>query len=104
MKTIQIGARTFVEPENITRLESDINYTLVHLKNGQQRVLSYTLGKVHAFLPLGFVRVNRGNVINLHYLKKQREGKVWLKNGCSLVVSRRRLEEVERNIKIYYSN
>jgi DNA-binding LytR/AlgR family response regulator len=98
MKSIQIGARTYVEPENITHLESDINYTLVHLNNGKQQILSYTLGKVHASLPVDFIRVNRGIVVNLHYLKKQQAGKVWLKNGHSLVVSRRRMEEVEKNI------
>lgn len=76
MKNIQFGPRTSLDADNIIHLESDINYTLVHFKNGQQLVLSYTLGKVHACLPLGFVRVNRGNVINLHYLKEQRAGKI----------------------------
>ncbi len=99
MKSIQIGARTFVEPSAVTHIESEINYTLIHQNNGGRQILSYTLGKVHAKLPAEFIRINRGCVVNLNFLKKRTKNKMLLKNGDSFLISRRRFEEVEDLIK-----
>jgi len=104
MKTIQIGARTFVEPSVVTHLESEINYTLVHQSNGKRQILSYTLGKVHAKLPAGFVRIHRGCVVNLKFFKKRGKNKMWLKDGYLFIISRRRFEEVEVLIKNFSHN
>lgn len=104
MKTIQIGARTYVEPAAITHLESEINYTLIHQIKGKRQILSYTLGKVHAQLPQNFIRIHRGCVVNLQHLERRKNNKVWLTNGRSFVISRRRFEEVQTLINNYSSN
>lgn len=103
MKPIQIGARTFVEHSAVTHLESEINYTLIHQSNGERQILSYTLGKVHAKLPQNFIRINRGCVVNLNFFQKRKKNKMWLKNGNSFVIARRRFEEVEDLIKNFSS-
>lgn len=104
MKSIQIGARTSVEPARITYLESDINYTLIHKSNGGRRTLSYTLGKIHAKLPAGFVRISRGCVVNLNFVQKHDAGRVWLRNGQSFIISRRRLDNVREGFEIFYKS
>lgn len=101
MNYIQIGARTFVEPSAVTHLESEINYTIVHLQNGRCQTLSYTLGKIHAFLPAGFIRINRSCVVNANFIKRRKHNKIWLKGGGSFVISRRRYDEVDHRIKSF---
>lgn len=66
---VEIGARTHLKPHTINHLESDINYTCIYYLNGKNRVISYTLGKVHAKLSSNlFIR---SCVVNLDFIERK---------------------------------
>ena len=77
MKTIEIfnkihiGSRKHVFPEEMLHLESDINYTIISLKDGNKILSATTLKKMEIRL-LGlknFIRVNKSAIVNLDYMK-----------------------------------
>lgn len=95
---IRINRKISVPQSDITKLESDSNYTIVHFKNRAKVVVATSLYKVHERLsPEIFVRVNRSTVINLHLLKHlptDSKLKIEYVNAQSLRVSRRREKDL----------
>lgn len=87
-----IGARTYLEPQKITHMKADINYTIVYYNSGIKKVLSYTMKLVLKHLEdhQEFVRLSRGEVVNMRYVKKQSPEKFELINGEKVFLSRRR--------------
>lgn len=87
-----IGARTFIEPQKITHMKADINYTIVYYNTGVVKVLSYTMKLVlkHLEEHEEFVRLSRAEVVNMRYVKKQSPEKFELINGKKVFLSRRR--------------
>lgn len=92
---IHVGSRKYLLPEEMLHLESDINYTIISLKNGKQIVTATTLKKLETrLLPFkNFFRINKSAIVNLDYIKpvddtftltnlrkiafSRRRGKVW---------------------------
>lgn len=97
METIKIFRKKHVPPSEVIMLRADINYTEIHLANGQTIVLAKTLKKLQDdFYPFGFFRINKSNVINLKYLSRIFDDYAYvvLKNEEELSVSRRRREDL----------
>ncbi len=84
----------FVPMQNILWLESDNNYTTLHLVEGQPIVTSRSIGDFEEMLlEFDFFRIHQSAIINLQYLKEYLRGdggSVILSNGKELEVSRRR--------------
>jgi DNA-binding LytR/AlgR family response regulator len=89
---IKIGARTFVEAEQILFMESDINYTKIHYKNGSKQILSYTLKKVLGSIEANtkLRRISRQIVVNTDFVQENQVGKFEVSPGRFIAVSRRR--------------
>jgi len=85
---------SFVSLNDILWLESDNNYTTLHLLSGARMITSRAIGEYEEILtPLDFVRIHQSIMINLQYLQeyvKGEGGSVILANGRELEVSRRR--------------
>lgn len=82
--------------KEVLRCEADSNYTVFHLHNGERLVASYTLANYEEFL-LGneFLRIHRSHMVNVrHVTSLDRDGRVLLRDGTVLEVSRRRSAEV----------
>ncbi len=95
----RIGERTWVDPEEITHLEADINYTRVHLRNGSTQTISYTLKKVHECLSQEkFLRVSKSFVINIEQVSMFKSSSIWLKNGKEFITSRRRTRDIQQQL------
>lgn len=88
----------FVPMENILWLESDNNYTTLHLITGQPIVTSRSIGEFEELLgEFDFYRIHHSVMINLQHLQayvKGEGGNVVLTNGKELEVSRRRKAEL----------
>ena len=87
--------KTFVPLREIIRLEGQRNYTLFVLNNGKPILVAKTLGFFEELLPVNFVRVSRGSVINLSYVIPFNGGNLLLKDGHEIPVSRRRVKHLE---------
>lgn len=82
--------------KEILRCEADSNYTVFHLHNGERLVASYTMASYEEFLAENeFLRIHRRHMVNVKFVTSmERDGRVVLRDGTSLEVSRRRSTEV----------
>ncbi|MFT7248273.1 MAG: hypothetical protein ACI97P_001051 [Arcticibacterium sp.] len=76
---------------NLSYLSADINYTHIHLQNGEKHTLSYTLKRFEDLLcTFNFIRIHRGHIINRNHIKTQNLSEVKISDGNVLPISRRR--------------
>lgn len=83
---------------NILFLEGDINYTIVHFKNGLTKTSCHTLIR-HQEQLNSFIRMSKKHLVNPFHIKSYSKAgtyaQVQLKNGQNIPVSRRKIKEVE---------
>ncbi len=88
----------FIPMQNILWLESDNNYTTLHLLEGKSVLTSRSIGVFEELLQnFDFVRIHQSTIINLEHLQEYIRGdggSVILTNGKELEVSRRRKTEL----------
>ena len=91
----------FYLPSEIIRCEGESNYTKFFLEAGKTLMVSHTLKDYESILSdYGFVRVHKSHLVNMKYVSRMdRDGFIWLSNGQSVPVSRRRKEEVLNMLK-----
>jgi two-component system LytT family response regulator len=87
----------FVDLEDIIRCEAQNNYTKFYLANKENHLVSKTLKFYEGLLSdFNFFRINRGDIINLKYIKMLQRGKklkIVLTDGTSLQLTDSRKEE-----------
>jgi two-component system LytT family response regulator len=103
LNILGLNGREQIPTEDIIYLEADINYTTIHMVSKTKRTTSFTLRKVEERIAdSDFMRINRGLSINRNYLQNisqfKKEAFVTLSNGLILPVSRRRYNDIKRNI------
>lgn len=79
--------------DTVVLLEGDINYTIFHLENGQQKLVAHSIKFFESFLAThGFLRVHRSFMINPNHVKNldQEQYKVTMNNGYEAMISRRK--------------
>lgn len=88
----------YLDPDNIVYLQGDINYTHIHLVQGNKITSSKTLKDFEQMLSAKqFFRVHKANIINLSYVSKYLKGdggEVVMTDGSSLEVSRHKKVEL----------
>lgn len=91
----------FYLPSEIIRCEGESNYTKFFFDGSKPLMVSHTLKDYESILSdYGFVRVHKSHLVNMKYVSKMdRDGFVWLHNGDSVPVSRRRKEDVMSLLK-----
>ncbi|MBL7963554.1 MAG: response regulator transcription factor [Flavobacteriales bacterium] len=100
--TLTHGGRTHaVAPHDITWCRADDNYTELHLADERRFVSARTLKDYDEMLtPLGFLRVHKSALVNRRHVDGiDAEGHVRLRNGVRVEISRRRLDEVLRELR-----
>lgn len=89
-----INDTTFINIQEITRLEAQKNYTLVHLNNGQKIMTTKNLGSYEELLPeSSFCRIHHSHIVNLNFIskyKKGRGGHIEMADGTDIEVSIRK--------------
>lgn len=82
----------FINFDHIVLCQSNNNYTILHLVNGQQKLVSKTLKRIESQLPKNqFIRIHQSSIINLQYVSKYLKndgGQVELKNGQTIGISK----------------
>lgn len=96
LNQVPVGAHKSLPPQHIVRLQADRNYTLIYKEDGKKFLVSITLKIIEArLLSFGFLRLTRGDVVNLDFIEKiRRDGSVELTDGTQIYPSRRRRKAV----------
>jgi two-component system LytT family response regulator len=91
----------FYLPSEIIRCEGENNYTTFYFTAAKPLVISHTLKDYEAILgDYGFFRVHKSHLVNMKQVARiDRDGFLWLHNGDSVPVSRRKKEEVVQLLK-----
>ena len=88
----------FVDTKQIIYCEADSNYTRFHLENGEQYMVSKTLGDVQDVLETReFLRVHRHYMVNLDHIQKLVKGEgtyLLMTNGVSIPVARQQKDRL----------
>ena len=90
--SIFIGGRKSINPEEVIRLQADINYTRVFLSDGKKILVATTLKEIEnrfSAFPK-FVRINKSVIINIDCIKQINDEQIIFQNGETLTPSRRR--------------
>ncbi len=94
---VHVGSRKYVRPEDMIHLESDLNYTLILLKDGKKILSSTTLkiieSRLHPFK--NFVRINRQSIVNFDWVEAIEDNICMLPGNKKLAFSRRRAKDYE---------
>lgn len=87
----------FVKVQEITRCESDSNYTYIHLNSGQKHLVSRTLREVEEMIGNPqFIRIHKSHLVNMNFVQRYIRGKdgyLILEDGTSVPVSRNKKED-----------
>ncbi len=100
---IAIGGFKSVKPEEILLLEADINYTVVHFKDGKKFIVATPLKSLQSrFEPYNFYRTHKSYMVNLKcvecYLEPHKQ--VQMTDNKKVTVSRRRANGLKRHLLI----
>ncbi|WP_339660640.1 LytTR family DNA-binding domain-containing protein [uncultured Polaribacter sp.] len=90
------GKLIFLEPKDIFYVESDGNYSTLHLSHKKRIVVTKKLKEINDLLPADhFFRIHNSYIINLHKIKEfiKSDGYVILENNAKIPVSRQRKSE-----------
>lgn len=81
--------------ENLVYLEADANYTLLHMRNGQKLLSSFTLKLHHEYFP-SFIRPSRKFLLNPKFICEvdKVNTKMLTQSGKAFTMSRRRVDTV----------
>ncbi len=86
----------FYSVKDIVRCEGDNNYTHFYFLQARPLIVSHTLKDFEEMLTdQGFLRVHKSHLVNMRYVERlDKDNLIWLQDGSSVTVSRRRKKEV----------
>lgn len=99
------GRINFIKTSDLILLNSDLNYTEMHLVGGKKNVSLRTLLLFEGALKpdQNFIRANRNQLINVNHIQilifSQKAKRILLSNGEIIAVSRRKFSMVENHLK-----
>lgn len=100
-----VGGISFINLDEISYLQADSNYTILHRTNLQKMVVSKTLREFEDILQdKGFMRVHKSNIVNLRYVRAFSTGEggtIRMADGGEVAISRRMQEEFLRQMQAY---
>lgn len=88
----------------ITYLEADVNYTIIHTLDGKKIISAFTLKRFSAIIEKGlFIRTHKSFIINLLHLKSYQanERTVLLTGNKKIMISRRKRDELKKVLNCY---
>ena len=91
-QSIFIGGRKTINPEEVIRLQADINYTQVFFADGKKIIVATTLKEIeNRFQGFPkFFRINKSIIINIDSIKRIDDEQIIFQNGEIITPSRRR--------------
>lgn len=98
---VHVGSRRFFSPDQLLHLQSELNYTMIFLTNGQTFLSSTTLKTIEQRLYKfkHFIRINRQSIVNANFLSVDNDLSIVLPNNQKLQFSRRKAKEFLKSIE-----
>lgn len=99
---VALNSKTYVNADEITLLEAEINYTKVYFEEKTPLVLATTLKKIEPILKAhGFVRIHRKFMLHACYLNEALLDNdiIVVMNDIEIKVSRRKRGELKKIIR-----
>lgn len=99
------GKLNYIKTSEVVLLESDINYTHIHLSSGKKLLSSRNLSLFEFMLKdtHSFIRPNRRQVVNIDYLThfsiEKSTKSLQLINGLSISISRRKSQKLTKSLE-----
>ncbi|RZL37814.1 MAG: response regulator [Pedobacter sp.] len=73
--TVKIGDKILlVKLNDIVHIQSEDKYVFLHTVDGKKHLTDFTLSTLEDKLPEEFLRIHRGDIINIDYIKEIRKG------------------------------
>jgi two-component system LytT family response regulator len=95
---------TFVELDNIVRLEADSNYTHIYLLDGRKLLVPRTLKEYDELLSgFGFCRIHSAHMVNLSFVEKYVKGEggqIIMHDGKAIDVSKQKRGDLMKALAI----
>lgn len=90
----------FFDPKEIIRLEGESNYTRFYFSSHKPMLVSKTMKEYEEILgDHDFLRVHKSHLVNKKFVKHlDKEGLLWLNDGSHIIVSRRKKDEVLKEL------
>ncbi len=90
----------FFEPASIIRCEGENNYTRFYFPDRKPLLVSKTMKEYEEILSdHHFIRVHKSHLVNKKFVRHlDKEGLLWLTDGSHIAVSRRKKEEVMKEL------
>ena len=90
----------FFDPKDILRLEGEGNYTRFFFANHKPILISHTIKDYEDILvDFDFLRVHKSHLVNKKFVKHlDKEGLLWLTDGSHIAVSRRKKEDIMKEL------
>jgi two-component system LytT family response regulator len=90
----------FFEPAQIMRLEGESNYTRFYFTDQKPILVSKTMKDYEEILTEhGFIRAHKSHLVNRKFVKHMdKDGLLWLTDGSHITVSRRKKDEVMKEL------
>ena len=99
--TIALGGFRSAKPDEILLLQADINYTVVHFKDGEKFIVATSLKNLQSRLePFNFYRTHKSFMINLDCVKNFLEphNQVQMTDNKKIIVSRRKVNGLKKSL------
>lgn len=99
--------KTRIPTHSIIMLEGSINYTIIHLQNGKQRLYARNLGYFESLLNQEcFIRVHRGYLINLSFIVQYNKDLhcLHLQNNIKVRISRRKRSFLSHTLNKWHAS
>ncbi len=89
-----------VQISDIIRLEGEQRYTRVFMKDDEEMLSSYSIGKFKGLLSeFAFLDCHKSHLVNsVHIVRYLKDGLIVMNNGVRVPVSRRKREEIKHQI------
>ena len=90
------GKLIFLSIDDVIYVQSDGNYSTIHLKNNQKKVVTKKLKDINSILPqCSFFRTHNSYIVNLHKIKEflKTEGYLIMESNHKIPVARQRKSE-----------
>ena len=94
---VHLGGRIRKPANQVLLLRSEVNYTHIHMRDGEHYLVATTLKTLEERLEgLGFWRFNKSEMVNLSAAKiLKNEGMVKVRNHDPMKISRRKMQKME---------
>ena len=101
---IKVAGRTKLFSEDVAYFEANVNYTIIHYYQGQNKIVATNIGQIHERKSEEsiFILPNIAYLRNLQFVNNYQLGELLLQNNMKINISKRRKKQLNNIVERYY--